>query len=141
MTGKHSGLEETIRKLEALDLAGLKAQWVALGLGRPPALRSCDLQRRMLAFQIQAKVFGGLDTDTRRLLRNPQSKRTSTLQAGVRLVREWQGRTLDVVVVDGGYEFEGRRFKSLSAIATAVTGVKWNGPRFFGLSDKAAASG
>ena len=60
------------------------------------------------------------------------------LTPGTRLVRDWHGKGLTVVVVADGFEFDGKHWKSLTAIAKAITGAKWNGPRFFGLSERKA---
>jgi hypothetical protein len=91
----------------------------------------------MLAWRIQADRHGGLDGDLRRSLRRPASARSEGAPApaaGTRLVREWQGAPHEVMVlVEGGFVYRGQRFRSLSQIARAITGSRWNGPRFFGL--------
>lgn len=123
-----------VRALEMLDLQGLRDVWSAR-IGPPPRLRSPDLLRMLLAWRIQAEVFGDLDAETRRDLRRPGPSvpRSQELQSGSRIVREWQGRRCEVTVGDGAYVYEGRRYRSLSQVARAITGVRWNGPRFFGL--------
>ena len=89
----------------------------------------------------------GVDADLRRdldrLVRNYQAGRPLAplgprLGAGVLLVREWQGKTHRVEVTADGYAWNGQQFTSLSVIARAITGSRWNGPRFFGLRTKAA---
>ncbi len=131
-------ITQEVRALERLDLEGLRSEWRRRN-GAPPKLRSVDLLARLLAWRIQAAAFGGLDAETRRNLRRTgSSSRERQLAAGSRIVREWQGRRHEVTVGEGAYQFEGQTYRSLSAVAHAITGVKWNGPRFFGLREKAA---
>ena len=89
----------------------------------------------MLAWRLQAEALGGLDRESRR-----QLKRRGTLQAeglalgvGTRLRREWQGRLVEVEIEASGFRWQGTLYPSLSAAASAITGTRWNGPRFFGL--------
>ena len=63
-------------------------------------------------------------------------KHTTSYQPGTRLIREWQGQTYEVTVMDKGYHWHGKQYRSLTAIAHEITGTKWSGPRFFGLNDK-----
>lgn len=93
----------------------------------------------MLAWRIQAQAHGGLTSEDRRLLRNTGTIRAEGLDLGVgaRITREWQGRTIEVLVEDQGFSWDGKRFRSLSAVATAIAGTRWNGPRFFGLRQAA----
>jgi hypothetical protein len=121
--------------LEGLNLEDLRAAWRAR-YGAPPALRSIELVRLMLAWRMQAEESGGLDAETRRALRAapPASARAGALSPGARLAREWQGAVHEAIVLaDSGFLYRGERYKSLSEIARAITGVRWNGPRFFGL--------
>ena len=66
-------------------------------------------------------------------------RRRRNLSPGTVLTREWEGQHHRVMVLDGGFAWEGRTYRSLSEIAKAMTGTKWNGPRFFGLRDKKQA--
>jgi hypothetical protein len=120
--------------LEGLDLEGLRAVWRER-YGRPPKLRSVELLRLTLAWRLQAEAIGGLDRDTRRKLgRNgPVQAEGLELGAGTILRRDWQGRMIEVVVEADGFRWDGKLFASLSAVATAIAGTRWNGPRFFGL--------
>lgn len=128
-----------VRALENLDLNGLRAAWRER-YGPPPRMRSPDLLRRLLAWRIQSDALGGLDRKTARAVSSdaaptpPKPK----VREGVRLSREWQGRTYEVEAVDGGFVLNGTSYASLSEAARAITGVRWNGPRFFGLREKAA---
>lgn len=122
-----------VRALERLDLEALRAEW-RRRYGTAPKLRSPDLLRRLLAWRIQAAAFGDLDPDLRRKLkRAAPTGRMSTLRPGVQIAREWRGVRHDVEVIEGGFSYAGRSYRSLSQVAFAITGTKWNGPRFFGL--------
>ena len=127
--------------LEGLGLEDLRTLWRER-YGAPPALRSPELLGLMLAWRIQIETEQGLDRDARLALRRPPVKRSGPEPVpGARLVREWQGRPHEVVVMsDGGFLYRGERFGSLSQVARKITGVRWNGPRFFGLrKDEVAA--
>jgi hypothetical protein len=127
-----------VSHLEGLGLEALRGEWRAR-FGAPPALRSPELLAMMLAWRIQAEAAGGLDADTRRALRRPvaaASRAAPQPSAGTKLIREWQGVRHEVTAVsEGGFLYQGQRFRSLSQVARAITGTRWNGPRFFGLRD------
>ena len=99
---------------------------------------------RAIAYEIQAKKFGGLKPAIGRRLRKiaeglvvGDEVATSTkpkLNVGARLIREWNGYSHVVEVVEGGFIWNGERYTSLSAIARGITGARWSGPRFFGLA-------
>lgn len=126
--------ESEIDALAALDLAALRSIWENR-LGPAPRLRSPELLRHLLAWRLQVEAFGDLDRETRRRLaaRGPVEAEGRQLGIGAILRRDWQGRRIEVVVETEGFRWEGRVFPSLSAVARAVTGTRWNGPRFFGL--------
>jgi hypothetical protein len=132
-------IEDEIR-LEGLGLEDLRTRWRAR-YGAPPKLRSPELLALMLAWRIQAEREGGLDADLRRALRRSTGiKAAAEPTAGTRLVREWEGARHEVIVMsEGGFLYRGDRYRSLSQIARAITGVRWNGPRFFGLRGEAEA--
>lgn len=123
-----------VRALGALGLQPLREIWRAR-YGPPPPLRSPDLLRRILAWRMQAEVFGELDVETARALKSKAQPKG--LAVGARLAREWRGVRHEVEVADSGYLYDGRRWKSLSEVARAITGTRWNGPRFFGLREGA----
>ena len=125
-------------QLEGLGLEDLRYRWRAR-YGAPPRLRSPELLALMLAWRIQADRDGGLDADLRRALRRSAGvKAAAEPTAGTRLVREWQGTPHEVIVMnEGEFLYQGDRYRSLSEIARAITGVRWNGPRFFGLRREA----
>jgi hypothetical protein len=127
-------VDKEVGALTGLDLEALRAVWRSR-FGPPPRLRSVELLRLSLAWRLQAEVHGGLDADLRRQLRNRGRIQADGLNLGVgaRLRREWQGRTVEVVVGEDGFHWNGQVYGSLSAAATAIAGSRWNGPRFFGL--------
>jgi hypothetical protein len=138
-------MEAEVEALAQLDLEGLRAAWRSRGCGPVPSLRSPELLRLMLAWRIQAAMLGGLDPAIRRQLRRrgPLAAEGLDLGIGARIRRNWQGGTVEVEVVDGGFRWNGTVYRSLSAAATAIAGVRWNGPRFFGLRptpDRAVAA-
>lgn len=128
-----------VRKLADMGLEALRAEW-RRRWGAPPRLRSPELLRFMIAWKVQCDAFGGPNADLRRdLRRGGGGIRSGQLTTGTRIAREWRGLRREVEVVDGGFRYEGRVHASLSAVAGAITGTKWNGRRFFGL-DKAASA-
>lgn len=135
-TAEHPVTAE-VRALEGLGLDALRLEW-RKRYGEPPKLRSSDFLARLLAWRIQAEAFGGLDAGLRKAL---LSKRTAPagpeLHPGMQLAREWRGREERVDVLEDGFRWRGETYKSLSKVASAMTGTKWNGPRFFGLREAA----
>jgi Protein of unknown function (DUF2924) len=128
-----------VRALERLDLHGLREAWL-VRYGPAPKLRSPELLRLALAWRIQMDCEGGLDAATRRRLASGAAVgRTDHVGRGVRIKREWRGRTYEVERTEGGYRWEDQLYASLSSVAQAITGVKRNGPKFFGLREEGAA--
>ena len=86
-------------------------------------------------YETQARALGGLSRVTERRLKKASlgAAAPPRAKAGTRLVREWNGRTYQVEVVEGGYVMDGKSWRSLSAIARHITGAHWSGPRFFGV--------
>ena len=127
-------LAAELERIAALDLPALRQLW-AEHYGEVPALRSVGLLRHLLAWRLQAKSLGDLDRGTRRQLQRKGTGEAEGLKLGIgaRLCRTWQGREVVVIVEAEGFCWEGRTYRSLSAVATAIAGSRWNGPRFFGL--------
>jgi hypothetical protein len=127
-------LEAEVAALERLNLHQLRDKWRER-FGAPPKIRSPDMLRLLLAWRIQAIVLGGLDRETRKALARAGRvvAEGRDLGIGTTFRRSWNGEDQVVTVVEDGFEWKGRRFKSLSAAATAIAGSRWNGPRFFGL--------
>jgi Protein of unknown function (DUF2924) len=135
------------REVEALGQATLDAlreRWRALYRTEPPPRISRDLLIRALAYRIQERALGGLRPSTRRLLAKVAEDASArrpielaprpTLKPGTVLLREWHGIQHQVIVREDGVVFQGKPYKSLSEVAHRITGTKWSGPRFFGLT-------
>ena len=132
---KRAQLALHLLAIEAKDLGGLRSLWFDQ-FGRPPSLRSVDLMRLILSWRLQARIYGGLDAAMRRRLRRPTKADPQSaidLPVGTKLKREWQGRSYLVEVTTEGFCCAEETYASLSAVAKAITGTNWNGPRFFGL--------
>ena len=129
-----SDLEAEVAALEGLNLHALRDKWRER-FGAPPKFRSTEMLRLLLAWRIQAVALGGLDKETCAALARTGRvvAEGQDLGIGATLRRTWNGEEQVVTVVDGGFDWNGRTFKSLSAAATAIAGTRWNGPRFFGL--------
>lgn len=127
-------VSEEVGALERLDLAALRELW-AERFGPAPRFRSVELFRLMLAWRLQAQVNGGLDPVSRKQLRasGPVISEGQELGVGAVIRRQWQGDEVIVVVAQDGFVWNGSTFRSLSAVANAITGSRWNGPKFFGL--------
>lgn len=132
---------------ETLTRESCIEQWKRQFGREPPKYTSVQFMRSALAYEAQLKAHGGHTTAVRKAFktalkedtkpakttgsRKPSSQ--SVLRPGTHLVREWNGRTYQVEVLDGGFQLDGKRYRSLSAIAKKITGAHWSGPRFFGL--------
>jgi hypothetical protein len=150
----HKATEDEIARLRGLDIETLRARWRTVVRGKAPPHLPRHLLFAIIAYRLQAEVFGDLDAETLRLLKKIDlapsrteavpltmalEQRRRELSPGTILLREWNGQTHKVMVVDQGFSWEGTTYVSLSKIAQAITGTKWNGPRFFGLSDQTSA--
>ena len=128
--------------LAKMDRFALGKLWSQVVGGAVPPHMSQVIQRRFLAYALQARVEGDLSAliDKRfdRIVRGDIRPVTAILRPGGRLLRQWNGTTHVVDVVEGGFLWHGSQHRSLSAIARAITGTRWSGPRFFGLTDAAA---
>ena len=131
-----------ITSLSDLDTPSLRQRWADLFDIEATSRVSRDLLIRAIAWRLQEEVCGGLSNSARRqLARHAQEFRSSgsisvsssaDLKPGTKLIREWQGRVHEVVIVEDGYVWSGKRYRSLSQIARIITGTRWSGPRFFG---------
>jgi len=147
----HGGLDARLAALEAAPLPQLRAEWERLTGRAPPTGLRRDLLMRALAYTLQERAFGGLDRPTRKRLAQIATSidRGQTrglapaprLRPGTALTRTWQGRAHTVLVLDQGFEYQGQEYKSLSEIARAITGTRWSGPAFFGLTRTASGTG
>jgi hypothetical protein len=159
-------LAAALDELAGLDAASITRRWRRdFGSAAPPGL-SPALRARILAHRLQVRALGDLDRDTAQVLgrfaagrgRGAGRGRSEPSAAaiptaitvpvpdrrghtpGVQLSREWGGRMHTVTVLDVGYAWDGATYPSLSRVAHAITGTKWNGPRFFGLRERAEAA-
>jgi Protein of unknown function (DUF2924) len=134
-------IDVEIARLRDLDVKALRAQWHNV-FGRPaPTHLPRHLLFRIIAYRLQADRLGDLDAESRRVLDDVVSPEkvgrnaTTELKPGAVLGREWNGRMHRVAVLVDGFAYDGKTYSSLSKIALAITGTRWNGPRFFGLRD------
>ena len=146
MYAKHDDtLAAEIAQLDGLGLGALRDLWRER-LGPPPRFASTELTRLWLAWELQAKVRGGFDLATRRRLKQlcksskvdatPTLAALGALKPGAVLTREWGGVTHRVMVLEEGFAWAGQNYRSLSEIATRISGARWSGPRFFGLKQR-----
>ena len=144
-------LELEIGALADLPRADLIERWQELYRCDPPKGLSTQLMIRSMAYEMQAKRFGGLKPATVRKLRKfagasngsaeqrpSATPRTPPPDPGARLVRDWNGVTHTIDVTNDGFEWRGENYGSLSEIAREITGARWSGPRFFGLNGRVA---
>ena len=134
----------TLGRLAELSPEELKHEW-ARRCGAPAPNLSPDLLRLGIGYKLQEERYGGISRSTRSLLRQVAARAGEAgdkkplprkLTLGTRLVRDWHGVGHTVTVLENGFEYQSQHWRSLSAIANAITGSKWNGPRFFGLAER-----
>ena len=140
-------IEEALSQLAATPIAQLRVRYRELFRTDPPRAFGPDLLRRSIAHRIQERAYGGLSRSAQHLLdqmlkayaAKPGGKIVlpRRIKPGSVLVREWNGRSYRVMVQADGFAYDGKTFGNLSEIAGLITGVRWNGPRFFGLRSKA----
>ena len=133
--------------LDGLDFASLRRVWEQTFGATPPSSLSRVFLCRVLAYERQCRTYGGHSAATRRALAamvngtpgNGAAAPAMSVSAGTHLIREWNGRTYQVEVLDNGYRFDGKTYPSLTTITKRITGTHWSGPRFFGLTPKRKA--
>ena len=136
-------VEAELDRLPKTPIVELRNRYRELFRTEPPQAFGPDLLRRSIAHKIQEKAYGGLPSPVRRLLDqmvksasakpNGRLELPQRIKLGSELVRNWNRKTYRVTVTANGFAHAGKTFASLSEIAFAITGTKWNGPRFFGL--------
>jgi hypothetical protein len=146
-----TSVEDEIAHLRGLDLSGLRSRWRSVFQRAPPSHLTRHLLFAVIAYRLQADRLGDLDHATRLVLDRTVAKeegpamstrlasfdqKRTELTLGTVLVREWDRQSQRVMVMADGFAWNGRTYDSLSKVAFAITGTKWNGPRFFGLRDK-----
>ena len=150
-TSTRTSVEDEIAHLRGLDLKGLRSRWQTVFQRSAPAHLTRYLLFAVIAYRIQVDRYGDLDHATRQLLEHTGSRearpamsarlasfdqKRTELTPGTVLVREWDRQAQRVMVMADGFAWNGQTYDSLSKVAFAITGTKWNGPRFFGLRDK-----
>ena len=149
--GQDSRLDQTVLSrlagLKALSVKELKAEWEKL-IGTAAPNNSRAFLELRIAYRLQELNYGGPDRETRRMLdlladeveghnrRKHQIADPRNPVVGTKLIREWDGVENTIIVLKDGFDWKGRRFKSLSAVAREITGTRWNGYRFFGLRER-----
>jgi Protein of unknown function (DUF2924) len=141
-------LDVEIARLRDLDVGELRSCWQTVFRRKPSPHLPRHLLFRVLAYRLQADQFGDLDGECQRLLDRSGSpedagrravdldRRTADVRPGTVLGREWNGHVQRVAVLADGFAWNGKTYSSLSKVAFAITGTRWNGPKFFGLRDK-----
>ena len=151
MAARHKDASrEALARLPKLDIHELREEWRRLYKADVSPHLSRELLIRAVAYRMQEVAVGGLRPERLRQLRqiaqelkenrHARMPLRAQLKPGTRLMRELQGRTYEVVVLDDGFSWQGTRCKSLSAIARKITGTAWSGPLFFGLKPNRSAS-
>jgi hypothetical protein len=141
---EHRSVLKQIDELNQMSTEQLRKRWTDLFGNEPPRVGRGYLVRR-LAYRIQELVYGGLSQEAKRKLASiAESSNGSTkpagrrqggnLQPGTRLLRDWHGVRYEVTVQEDGFLYDGKKYRSLSAVARAITGSYWSGNRFFGLT-------
>jgi hypothetical protein len=134
-----------IDDLPNLPSVRLRELWQE-AFGRPAGRIRPEVMLPILAFRLQEKVYGGLTGASKdrseEILKRLTPKKGNQIEArqrfksGTRLVREWKGKTHEVILTTDGYDYQGKTYKSLSSIACRITGTHWSGPAFFGTRKK-----
>ena len=142
-------LIDELAALATMSPAQLRAEWRRVHRTAPPPFTP-ELLLRGIAYRLQERVHGGVSAKTVRAIRRlaEQNRETAgesigkvNVKPGTRLVRSWNGTTYSVLVTNEGFMLDGKRFKSLSQVAQAITGVHWSGPRFFGVQPATPTTG
>lgn len=138
---------EKLASLKRLNRPELVALWAEV-FGEPLALQAQkDFLIRALAYRLQEQAHGGLTAAARRRLRKlaadvrdgiTPTLNTPRIKPGTRLIRSWRGDTHEITVLEDGFTYRGKQFRSLSEIARLITGTRWSGPLFFGLKTNGA---
>ena len=150
-TSTRTSVEDEIAHLRGLDLGGLRARWQSVFQRSAPAHLTRHLLFAVIASRLQVDRFGDLDHATKQVLDQAVAReagpvmsarlasldrKRTELTPGTMLVREWDRQSQRVMVMADGFAWNGQTYDSLSKVAFAISGTKWNGPRFFGLRDK-----
>jgi hypothetical protein len=145
---KPQQIETEIANLRTLGIAQLKERWQKLFKNPAPKYFRREFLIRAIAYQLQVETFGGLSAETKRKLRQiaealregtePAPTSAPRIKPGTKLIRSWKGETHIVTALDQGFEWKRKRYESLSEVARAITGTRWNGLLFFGVKRRPA---
>ena len=138
-------VQDELARLAGLPGHRLRIEWRRQFRSEPPAGMSRDLLLRAVTYKVQEHLHGGLNQAAKKMLRNLAAQIATegadsalslapTIKPGARLVRDWRGQSHSVLVLVDGFEYQGRRYRSLTEIARQITGAHWSGPRFFGVA-------
>ena len=140
-------LANELAGLPTLDRRELVEKWQSLYGSEPPAGISNKFLMHAIAHRLQEQAWGGLKPATRHLLEKAAQDNASrqqilpalSIKPGTRLLREWHGVTYEVIIMEDGVQFNGKRYRSLSEVSRAITGTRRSGPLFFGLKKQEVA--
>ena len=143
---REAQVEREIARIERMTLVELRQTWLTRFGAAAPKLKGRDLLIRVLAFRLQADVFGDHSPAVKRklahlasvLAKNPKASLfpSPSLKPGIVLMREWKGIVHRVMVQHEGFLYDEKTYSSLSDIARTITGTNWSGPRFFGIEQR-----
>ena len=143
-----ANLTAKLAAISEMAIGDLRIEWRRLYRAHPPQRIGRRLLELGVAWKLQERVYGGFSAAMKRRLADLAKTmdengdlaktRTVRLKPGAKLVREWRGVTHDVLVLEDDFQWRGQRWRSLSAIASEISGTHWSGPRFFGLQVEAA---
>lgn len=138
---KSENIEQSVCRqliaLEQMSAPELEEKWKDLFGRNPPEYGKVFMKRR-LAHRIQELFYGGLSEEIKAKfaeVQNPKRRSKGILRVGARLIREWHDQKFEVTVRSSGYEYNGTIYRSLTAVAKAITGAHWNGKIFFGIKE------
>jgi hypothetical protein len=145
-------VDDVLKNLPSMSKEALCRQWRECFRNLPPAGVRREILVRILAYRLQEQAYGGLSAQTRRRLdevaaamssADPKAAMSNMVSAkpGTQLIRSWKGKTHTVTIEQSGFQYEARRYRSLSEIARHITGTQWSGPLFFGLKSRKAKKG
>ena len=141
-----ANLDDQLTRLPAMKTGQLRELWRNLFGNLPHRKLRRELLIPIIAYRIQEKAHGDLKPSTARRLRSiaeevgggrkPDAATALGPRLGTRMVRQWQGKLHEVVTIESGFMYDGRKYRSLSEIARTITGTRWSGPAFFGLKKR-----
>ena len=136
-------IDDELERLTGALIKDLRERWKDLFVSDPPKAFGPDLLRRAIAQKIQEQAYGGLNPSAQRELNHiiklhssksgPKTELPRRIKPGAIVLREWKGQTHRVTVLSKGFYYDAETYQSLSEVARAITGTRWNGPKFFGL--------